>query len=249
MRGKDSLFLLCPVSRGITPAYAGKSYTQMYLATTARDHPRVCGEKAAAAAPAHNQSGSPPRMRGKEGVPSGHTLSFGITPAYAGKRSQRRAGIKRQRDHPRVCGEKTQSRPAFDNISGSPPRMRGKGDVVRRFEIAAGITPAYAGKRAAPSGSSMASWDHPRVCGEKRTTESLLSNCGGSPPRMRGKAVYKDIKRAAAGITPAYAGKSHRYAAQQRAGRDHPRVCGEKLNGIQIAARELGSPPRMRGKD
>ena len=30
---------------------------------------------------------------------------------------------------------------------------------------------------------------------------------------------------------------------------DHPRVCGEKLAFPGILAREMGSPPRMRGKD
>ena len=30
----------------------------------------------------------------------------GITPAYAGKRNKRQSGKIRERDHPRVCGEK-----------------------------------------------------------------------------------------------------------------------------------------------
>ena len=30
--------------------------------------------------------------------------------------------------------------------------------------------------------------------------------------------------------------------------RDHPRVCGEKLRKTAVSVRELGSPPRMRGK-
>ena len=31
--------------------------------------------------------------------------------------------------------------------------------------------------------------------------------------------------------------------------RDHPRVCGEKLRKTAVSVRELGSPPRMRGKE
>ena len=66
---------------------------------------------------------------------------------------------------------------------------------------------------------------------------------------MRGKALYLGTRQRAQGITPAYAGKSYRYAAQQRAGRDHPRVCGEKKNRLERGGEKAGSPPRMRGKD
>ena len=45
MRGRDPSFSDRRHWHRITPAYAGKSYTQLFLATTARDHPRVCGEE------------------------------------------------------------------------------------------------------------------------------------------------------------------------------------------------------------
>ena len=51
----------------------------------------------------------------------------------------------------------------------------------------AGITPAYAGKSKAVSGSIAAVGDHPRVCGEKLLTAHLQEFLSGSPPRMRGK--------------------------------------------------------------
>ena len=49
-------------------------------------------------------------------------------------------------------------------------------------------------------------------------------------------------------ITPAYAGKSRAGQATQVRVRDHPRVCGEKQGVPAVAGRNLGSPPRMRGK-
>ena len=54
-----------------------------------QDHPRVCGEKAAQ--PFHGVSliGSPPRMRGKGALMVKDFFTFGITPAYAGKRLKR----------------------------------------------------------------------------------------------------------------------------------------------------------------
>ena len=45
MRGKAMVCFFGLVSSGITPAYAGKSYTRTCYAYNVRDHPRVCGEK------------------------------------------------------------------------------------------------------------------------------------------------------------------------------------------------------------
>ena len=91
--------------------------------------------------------------------------------------------------------------------------------------------------------------DHPRVCGEKRQGRVSTRSCQGSPPRVRGKVCKLRPIEIIFGITPAYAGKSycrHNIAAMLR---DHPRACGEKTApGGELAA-ELGSPPRMRGKD
>ena len=57
---------------------------------------------------------------------------------------------------------------------GSPPRMRGKAAIPARRVPAAGITPAYAGKRAEEAEEDKMSWDHPRVCGEKPYFVDLL---------------------------------------------------------------------------
>ena len=69
-----------------------------------------------------------------------------------------------------------------------------------------------------------------------------------SPPRMRGKDLLVGRQLAAFGITPAYAGKSHRRASSGNADRDHPRVCGEKISFVFTGCSPMGSPPRMRGK-
>ena len=54
----------------------------------------------------------------------------------------------------------------FD-MSGSPPRMRGKVNAHRHEPDGAGITPAHAGKSAADMVGWMPMGDHPRACGEK----------------------------------------------------------------------------------
>ena len=89
MRGKvfDADYSI--LRSGITPAYAGKSYTRTCYAYNVRDHPRVCGEKCGCAARFDACQGSPPRMRGKEWFRDQNIDDPGITPAYAGKRLKR----------------------------------------------------------------------------------------------------------------------------------------------------------------
>ena len=126
--------------------------------------------------------------------------------------------------------------------------MRGK--VVAAFSLyqVPGITPAYAGKSWQII-RRLKNWqDHPRLCGEKRKSSRCRSSCAGSPPPMRGKDPSGSAGRKAAGITPAYAGKSTQIFGNCFFDQDHPRLCGEKsaYHGWQKAA--LGSPPPMRGK-
>ena len=111
------------------------------------------------------------------------------------------------------------------------------------------VSPAYAGKRAPGTATTRRRRDHPRVCGEKMFCASASVLGMGSPPRMRGK-VYKEVcDKLRFGITPAYAGKRVQIPEYLGGGRDHPRVCGEKIRAIFKMAFSLGSPPRMRGKD
>ena len=131
---------------------------------------------------------------------------------------------------------------------GSPPRRRGKDKAEHLVQDHIGITPAQAGKRCYLCASTKSSWDHPRVGGEKAKITPRLKRCRGSPPRGRGKVVRPDVVAKAAGITPAWAGKSRcKNCAMDRC-KDHPRVGGEK-SPQQPPNRSLkGSPPRGRGK-
>ena len=71
----------------------------------------------------------------------------------------------------------------------------------------------------------------------------------GSPPRMRGKDALQSVGYDIGRITPAYAGKSVPSSTKNPGGKDHPRVCGEKVRGVSAGLLARGSPPRMRGKD
>ena len=106
MRGKAAPKNVDCDNLRITPAYAGKSRTDMTISVHSKDHPRVCGEKLFFGACGRHRSR--------------------ITPAYAGKSFRRLFADYFSRDHPRVCGEKTLSHIDHWRGLGSPPRMRGK---------------------------------------------------------------------------------------------------------------------------
>ena len=65
MRGKRDWDSAKVSFKRITPADAGKTRTIAAVKNLCQDHPRGCGENNAHAVDIVNQSGSPPRMRGK----------------------------------------------------------------------------------------------------------------------------------------------------------------------------------------
>ena len=147
MRGKGRVLPVFDSLTGITPAYAGKSVYFAIFCDFVEDHPRVCGEKQNAPIMQGLNLGSPPRMRGKVLFQRRTAHVQGITPAYAGKSVPRLQVLRKNQDHPRVCGEKGTFLAKPNGKLGSPPRMRGKESANARTRHRARITPAYAGKR------------------------------------------------------------------------------------------------------
>ena len=188
MRGKVDGEDAGSVVDRITPAYAGKSTTWYRPDITAKDHPRLCGEKPL--------------------IPFHTPEKYGITPAYAGKRQQEVGKLDQNKDHPRLCGEKWKFWLIYVSCSGSPPPMRGKVVVQPAEHFDQGITPAYAGKSFTDSICTVQNEDHPRLCGEKFTYLRAFFHFVGSPPPMRGKERFRNDQFGRSRITPAYAGKS-----------------------------------------
>ena len=126
--------------------------------------------------------------------------------------------------------------------------MRGKAHTYFTPFMRIGITPACAGKSVAVRSRVAPAWDHPRVCGEKKSNTGGKFRAGGSPPRVRGKVRFGPALPAPTGITPACAGKRLDCSCRCSLFWDHPRVCGEKSIAIGKEKSKQGSPPRVRGK-
>ena len=65
---------------------------------------------------------------------------------------------------------------------------------------------------------------------------------------MRGKEFRVPVLVLVNRITPAYAGKSLSVGVLWIHDKDHPRLCGEKIEERNPSDYVLGSPPPMRGK-
>ena len=132
---------------------------------------------------------------------------------------------------------------------GSPPHGRGKEHAAPAGHTAAGITPAWAGKRDIVGPFFHYPEDHPRMGGEKPFTAYLRAWWGGSPPHGRGKGHGLFGLALDVGITPAWAGKSFFRVDVHEIPGDHPRMGGEKPARRRAFKRPTGSPPHGRGKD
>ena len=172
-----------------------------------------------------------------------------ITPACAGK-SDLLAPAKRELlDHPRMCGEKRIAMGITATRLGSPPHVRGKAFHSFLPVLQGGITPACAGKRSTPKYPVMDDRDHPRMCGEKFLLHIRQHICMGSPPHVRGKEKLRNLTGRHPRITPACAGKSRGPCTGRSLPWDHPRMCGEKVDGTTVIDIDKGSPPHVRGKE
>ena len=187
-------------------------------------------------------------MRGKAECICNSGEQYGITPAYAGKSALCRHDHSKNKDHPRLCGEKSTWTEQVPMADGSPPPMRGKVWNGCRTHRPVRITPAYAGKSKLGLIQFQHLPDHPRLCGEKCYLSKFIKPFLGSPPPMRGKEVFTDAKVTPYGITPAYAGKSGGTGGGRGQAWDHPRLCGEKITQSPTQNTLTGSPPPMRGK-
>ena len=187
----------CPVATGercpgITPACAGRSNIGKLKVRRPLDHPRVCGEKTRNSVIKSYMKGSPPRVRGEDGVIEATSYSTRITPACAGRSV---VGINQNQlvqDHPRVCGEKASTRQVKVQVAGSPPRVRGEVDADRPAVLHEDEMIELYAEMENPT------WDEEAEA--------------GSPPRVRGEERRRLFGDRHAGITPACAGRSRWFA-------------------------------------
>ena len=131
-----------------------------------------------------------------------------IIPADAGSTTRAYSGQSGSPDHPRGCGEHRGQSPIRLLITGSSPRMRGAQDPRLGREWTDRIIPADAGSTLSHRVWLRCRADHPRGCGEHRSSCHLPVCSYGSSPRMRGAHRTGRHRPKAVGIIPADAGST-----------------------------------------
>ena len=227
-RGRHADYVRTIPALRITPACAGKTYTNVHFHMGHPDHPRMRGEDRPESRGSAFEQGSPPHARGR--LPNGNPSkeSFRITPACAGKTRLRTVSSAGLRDH---------------------PRMRGEDVAAVREEVQkARITPACAGKTPTTLWRIVHVSDHPRMRGEDWWGAKQWHFLLGSPPHARGRLASDSSIENCTRITPACAGKTLS-AGRVRLGHwDHPRMRGEDFLPMLTTAAKGGSPPHARGR-
>ena len=191
--------------------------------------------------------GSSPLVRGALPLVPVCVPDVGIIPARAGSTLDVPSAAMLAGDHPRSCGEHATPSDTSPPKEGSSPLVRGARQECGQCGLIVGIIPARAGSTAASSTSVASPQDHPRSCGEHRSSAALRSCLAGSSPLVRGAPVFDIAVRASAGIIPARAGSTERIQGLERCSGDHPRSCGEHLPIQPCQLAGAGSSPLVRG--
>ena len=170
-----------------------------------------------------------------------------IIPADAGSTLTSIRSKFQLQDHPRGCGEHSNSKQARFSNSGSSPRMRGALRLAAAGKVIARIIPADAGSTPRASLTTLPGRDHPRGCGEHPFDGCIALRMVGSSPRMRGAQLQLIKEHIVHGIIPADAGSTPSRGRNASPTQDHPRGCGEHEDRLTNNNLRTGSSPRMRG--
>ena len=260
----------CPSPRcfRFIPACAGNAEPTALCASISAVHPRVCGERVQVSESPDSRSGSSPRVRGTRQELHGVQLLERFIPACAGNAARRRWSPAPAPVHPRVCGERLTSVQNSLLTTGSSPRVRGTRRDEDRVDGLDRFIPACAGNARFSVTLRLLPAVHPRVCGERKRDNLLLSEKIGSSPRVRGtrgrevggphpvrfipacagNALHSGpLGRLAHGSSPRVRGTPAPSSSAMRFTRFIPACAGNACLASSRATMSTGSSPRVRG--
>ncbi len=126
-------------------------------------------------------------------------------------------------------------------------RVRGAGHEAAGQDREPGTIPAGAGSRRTGACTTGTWRDHPRGCGEQKTSRRAASALRGPSPRVRGAEPPDTTNAPSLGTIPAGAGSRRGGARERYPGGDHPRGCGEQPHLGPLIDVRGGPSPRVRG--
>jgi len=171
--------------------------------------------------------------------------------------------------YPRSRGELLMVKRFHQFTDDPPPHARGKRSQDFITGVRTRLTPALAGKTKSRMHRSAMATSHPRTRGENNKRQQHNCCCCASPPHSRGENILVatlslaqvdlpphsrgkpeavNIKRCAACLTPARAGKTSRRQIRSFVPSSHPRTRGENTARARRLPILIASPPHARGK-
>ena len=229
------------------PAYAGNARRQAVVLDGEPVHPRIRGERPVPVLPTNTSPGSSPHTRGTRG--QHHSASDGLRfiPAYAGNALGR---IDQPEDgpvHPRIRGERHLELNMNNIELGSSPHTRGTRIDADRYRPNTRFIPAYAGNAPRMPRRPTRSPVHPRIRGERKTSDLCKQHPDGSSPHTRG-TLHRNVRNLVGRrFIPAYAGNASSACGQRSCSPVHPRIRGER----EVLKKRVlvidGSSPHTRG--
>ena len=191
---------------------------------------------------------SSPLTRGKHDEVDGLRHHRRLTPAHAGKTSDRRHCRPGRPAHPRSRGENPGPGWYQKWYRGSSPLTRGKPDLHKILATQRRLIPAHAGKTRLSPIRHAGLAAHPRSRGENAAGIASVALTRGSSPLTRGKHILPPIDQAGGRLIPAHAGKTCGAGRGWVTRWAHPRSRGENLKKPRGSYDYQGSSPLTRGK-
>ena len=129
-----------------TPACAGPTHCEAMSRTLTRENPRVRGADIGHGGLREGVGGEPPRARGRHLHSAEKYFGVRRTPACAGPTGTTGRAAGNTPENPRVRGADTRCDVVQIRGEGEPPRARGRRAAHHAHRVAAGRTPACAGR-------------------------------------------------------------------------------------------------------
>ena len=174
--------------------------------------------------------GSSPRVRSRRAVEARRPDFPGIISACAEQTSWSWSCAWSMRDHLRVCGADSNTKPPLISCAGSSPRVRSRLLVPVEGAGRRGIISACAEQTPSGCRTCQAARDHLRVCGADHRMSLKLMRMRGSSPRVRSRHQRVRLRPRRDGIISACAEQTRSIRISPANYGDHLRVCGADVD-------------------
>ena len=229
------------------PACAGNASRISATCSATPVHPRMCGERIRWYQPKSGKHGSSPHARGTPYILLYDSGNDRFIPACAGNASAGPRTSPARAVHPRMRGERSRKTGERAPVGGSSPHARGTRQADHLNRIVQRFIPAYAGNATTLHRPHFWNSVHPRIRGERKTSDLCKQHPDGSSPHTRGTLRGGDRMRGHTRFIPAYAGNAQSPGRTIEGLPVHPRIRRERIVASARNLKPNGSSPHTRG--